>query len=69
MNDKVRLHLATPGCVYFTRNKKIVDQLLATGNFNLIKTYFSNQYKNWWEFWKFKKPVGYEVMCIRDLEI
>ena len=69
MNNGVRLHLATPGCVYFLRDEKKVNQLLATGNFTKIKTYFSNQYKKWWEFWKIKKPVGYEVMCIRDLEI
>ena len=67
MNDKVRLHLATPGCVYFTRNKKIVDQLLATGNFKKIKTYF--EYHKWWEFWKAHKEVGYEIMCVRDLEV
>ena len=33
MNNGVRLHLATPGCVYFLRDEKKVNQLLATGNF------------------------------------
>jgi hypothetical protein len=55
--------------VYFLTNRKLVYDLVRTGNFNLIKTYFSNQYKKWWEFWKIKRPVGYEVMCNRDLEI
>lgn len=66
---KERLHLATPGAIYFLTNRKLVYDLVNTGNFNLIKTYFSNQYKKWWEFWKLKRPVGYEVMCVRDLEV
>ena len=68
MEKEVRLHLATPGCIYFSTNRKLVYELIDTGNFHLIKTYFSNQYKKWWEFWKLKRPVGYEIMCIRDLE-
>ena len=67
--DKEKLHLAVPGCVYHLLDRKLVYQLIDTGNFNLIKTYFSNENKKWWQFWKIKKPVGYEVMCIRDLEI
>ena len=68
MNKKQRLHLATPGWVYFLTNRKLVYDLVATGNFSILKTHFTNENKKWWEFWKIKKPVGYEVMCQRDLE-
>ena len=61
-----RLHLATPGITYRTNNKMLMEQLLETGNFRIIKTFYS--YKKWWQFWKKKKPISYELMCIKDLE-
>ena len=63
----MRLHLATPGSTYLIARKKDLEQILATGNFVLIKTQYTS--KKWWEFWKRKKVVYYEVMCIKDLEI
>jgi len=66
---KERLHLATPGWVYFLTDRALVDKLLATGNFSIIKTHFTNECKKWWEFWKIKRPISYEVMCNKDLEV
>ena len=63
MIDITKLHLCTPGCSYTTDKKEIVDKLLATGNFLFTKTYFTK--KKWWQFWKRKKPVLYEVFCIK----
>ena len=58
-----RLHIATPGAIYHVKNKKRLKELLATGNFLWINTYYKTY------FWKFKKPISYELMCIKDLEI
>ena len=63
---KELLHLATPGIEYFTDNKKLVKQLIKTGNFLLIKTVYRS--KKWYQFWKRKKPIRYVLMCIKDLE-
>ena len=63
----MRLHLVTPGVSYFVKSKKILKQLLETGNFLLIKTHYTTH--KWWQFWKRKKVVGYEVMCMKDFEI
>lgn len=62
-----RLHLATPGVFYDVKDKKLLKQLIDTGNFLWVKTIYENH--KWWEFWKIKKVVHYEVMCIKDLEI
>ena len=64
---KERLHLATPGVFYQVKDKKRLKQLVDTGNFLWIKTVY--EHHKWWEFWKIKKVVHYEVMCIKDLEI
>ena len=64
---KERLHLVTPGVSYFVKSKKILKQLLETGNFLWIKTHYATH--KWWQFWKRKKVVGYEVMCMKDFEI
>ena len=61
-----RLHLATPGATYRSNNIKLVKQLLKTGNFIVLHTYYP--YKKWWQFWILKRPIGYELMCIKDLE-
>ena len=61
-----RLHVATPGATYRTRDHKLVKQLLKTGNFHIIQTFYPH--KKWWQFWILKRPIGYEVMCIKDLE-
>ena len=64
MNENINnFHLVTPGCIYRTNNKKILKEILATGKFRHIKTYYSS--KKWWQFWKRKKPISYEVMCIK----
>ena len=63
----MRLHLATPGVTYLIARKKDLKRILATGNFLWINTYYTS--KKWWEFWKLKKVIFYEVMCIKDLEI
>ena len=64
---KERLHLATPGITYTVKSKKILKELLATGNFLWIKTNYIP--KKWWEFWKVKKIANYVVMCIKDLTV
>ena len=64
---KQRLHLATPGVFYQVTDKKRLKQLIDTGNFLWVKTIY--QTHKWWQFWKIKKIVYYEVMCIKDLEI
>lgn len=58
-----KLHLCTPGCIYRTNNKKILDEILATENFRWINTVYYP--KKWWQFWKKKKVAYYEVMCIK----
>ena len=63
----MKLHLATPGCIYRVKRKKDLERILATGNFLWIKTLYIP--KKWWQFWKRKKIAYYEVMCIKDLEI
>ena len=64
---KERLHLATPGTIYFVKSKKQLQELLATGNFLWINTHYA-PYK-WWQIWKRHKVIGYNVMCIKDLEV
>ena len=64
---KNRLHIATPGMTYTTNDKKVAEKLADTGNFLLIKIYYLPHKK--WEFWKKKKPISYELMCIKDLEV
>ncbi len=64
---KERLHIVTPGAIYHVKSKKRLKELLATGNFLWIKTYYAPKKK--WQFWKFKKAVGYDLMCIKDLEV
>ena len=64
---KKRLHLATPGIVYRVASKKKLNALLKTGNFLLINIIYV--YRKWWQFWKIKKVLYYEVMCIKDIEI
>ena len=64
---KERLHLVTPGVTYQVKNKKILKELLDTGNFLWIKTHYIP--RKWWQFWKIKKVACYEIMCIKDLEI
>ena len=64
---KERLHLATPGTIYNVKDKKQLKALLATGNFLWIKTHYTSH--KWWQFWKIKKVISYEVMCISDLYI
>ena len=64
---KERLHLVTPGTIYYVKDKKILKELLATGNFLWIKTNYEPH--KWWQFWKRKKVSSYEIMCIKDLEI
>jgi len=49
------------------KDKKLLKELIDTGNFLWVKTVYENH--KWWEFWKIKKVVHYEVMCIKDLEI
>ena len=44
---KERLHLATPGTIYFVKSKKQLQELLATGNFLWINTHYA-PYK-WWQ--------------------
>lgn len=61
-----RLHLATPGISYTVKSKKLLKELLATGNFLWTKTVYAPRKK--WQFWKRKKAISYEVMCIKDLE-
>ncbi len=61
-----RLHIATPGASYKTQNKKLVNELVNTGNFILTHIYYTK--RKWWQFWKIKKPVSYELICIKDLE-
>ena len=61
-----RLHLATPGATYHTTNLKLAKQLMKTGNFLAVQTFYPN--KKWWQFWILKRPIGYELMCIKDLE-
>lgn len=63
MND---LPHFTPGCTYVTTNPKTLEIILKTGKFLHIKTYYEK--KKWWQFWKRKKPILYELMCIKDLE-
>lgn len=63
----MKLCLATPGDTYYVKDEKIFKELVDTGNFIWIKTYYTS--KQWWEFWKCKKIIGYEVMCIKNLEI
>ncbi len=63
---KKRLHLATPGIIYRVTNKKQLNALLKTGNFLLINTIYIH--RKWWQIWKRKKVLSYEVMCIKDLE-
>ena len=62
----MRLHLATPGDTYLIVRKKDLKEILATGNFALIKTVYIP--KKWWQFWKKKKIAYYEVMCIKNLK-
>ncbi len=64
---KERLHLVTPGSIYYVKDKKLLKELLATGNFLWIKTIYEQHKK--WQFWKRKKVSYYEVMCIKDIEI
>ena len=52
---------------YRTTNYKLVKRLLETGNFVILQIFYP--YKKWWQFWILKHPVGYELMCIKDLEI
>lgn len=56
-------HFCTPGCTYTTSSKKTLKKVLETGHFIFIKTYYTK--KKWWQFWKRKKPIAYEVMCIK----
>lgn len=63
----MKLCLARPGDTYYVEDEKAFKELVDTGNFIWIKTYYTS--KQWWEFWKRKKIIGYEVMCIKDLEI
>lgn len=53
----------TPGCIYSINNKELLDKMLLTNHFIHIKTYYTS--KKWWEFWKHKKPILYDVMCIK----
>ena len=39
---------------------------MKTGNFLAVQTFYPN--KKWWQFWILKRPIGYELMCIKDLE-
>ncbi len=64
---KERLHLVTPGVTYQVKNKKILKELLDTGNFLWIKTHY--EVHKWWQIWKRKKVLSYEVMCLKDFEI
>ena len=54
-----------PGDTYYIEDEKTFKKLVDTGNFIWIKTYYTS--KQWWEFWKRKKIIGYEIMCIKDL--
>lgn len=62
-----RLHIVTPGSSYIVKDKKRLYELINTGNFLWFRTYYNK--RKWWQFWKIKKPIAYEVMCIKDLEI
>ena len=50
---KERLHLVTPGVTYQVKDKKILKELLDTGNFLWIKTNY--EIHKWWQIWKRKK--------------
>lgn len=49
------------GYYYRVYNKKQLQKLLKTGNFLYIKQVYINE--KWWQFWKIKKFLYYEVLC------
>ena len=61
----MKLCLPMPGDTYYIEDEKTFKKLVDTGNFIWIKTYYTS--KQWWEFWKRKKIIGYEIMYIKDL--
>ena len=52
----------TPGCFYIIGNKDELKELLKTDNCILIHRIYNQ--KKWYEFWKRKKVIAYEVFCV-----
>lgn len=62
-----KLYSYTPGCVYQIYDKKMLNKILATGNFYLIDIHYYHRAR--WQFWKPKYVSFYDVMCINKTEI
>lgn len=52
-----------PGVTYIVTSPEQYERLMATGRYLCFRAVYAD--KKWWQFWKRKKPVGYELMCIK----